>query len=78
MSNYMKTKVDKPSYPQVGNKVIIINSDGSDGTKGKIKSRNNKDLAMVLWENNPIEDWVLESSLQWNGSKGRWELLSEV
>ena len=63
------------STPSEGQSVAILYSDkAGDEMVGTIRTVNDKQgLSMVLWPDNPIEDWIENASLAWNGAKNRWE-----
>lgn len=71
--------VDAPANPAAEQKVALIYSkeqgDEMVGTIKKVDERQN--LSMVLWPDNPIEDWVENASLKWNAAGNRWEIQPE-
>ncbi len=71
--------MDRPTTPSVGQSVAIIYSAATgDEMVGAVQQVNERTgLAMVLWPNNPIEDWVENASLTWSASNRRWEMTPE-
>ena len=70
---------DTPSTPAVDQSVALLYSTAAgDEMVGTIRQVNERQgISMVLWPDNPIEDWVEHSSLTWNGKSNRWEMQPE-
>lgn len=60
-----------PEAPKMEQEVAIVYPDGD--MLGRI-ARTENGLAVIMWNDNPIEDWVEVGNLTWNPTSNRWEM----